>query len=89
MTRAPLMEKISPIQTEVVEDDDDMNCNEDIPTTCFPRLKKIDTRKSIETPRGRFSFLPNRKPVDINFKALTYSVTEGMRKGWQRKCFFF
>ena len=53
----------------------------------FTRLKKIDNAAQdgtlgTATPApARFDFLPNRRAVDIEFKGLTYSVSEGRKKG--------
>ena len=44
----------------------------------FPRLKKVD---NTDIDQARFNFLPNRKAVDIEFEGLTYSVSEGRKKG--------
>lgn len=52
----------------------------------FTRLKKIDNAAQdgmvgTATTAARFDFLPNRRAVDIEFKGLTYSVSEGRKKG--------
>jgi hypothetical protein len=45
----------------------------------FNRLKKVQN-SSLDTPK--FSYLSiKRKPVDLEFKGLTYSVSEGRKKG--------
>ena len=45
------------------------------------RLKKVDNR-DVEATSAAFSQLPKRKAVDLYFKDLTYSVSEGRKKGW-------
>ena len=77
MTTSPLMEKTPPKEIIVIEEEED----NDTTTTCFPRIRKSENRKSFEAPRGKFSFLPNRKPVDINFKGLTYAVKDNTPSG--------
>lgn len=47
----------------------------------FTRLKKVEN--STMDNHGKFSFLPNRRAVDVQFKALTYSVSEGRKKGYK------
>ena len=50
-------------------------------TTGFPRLKKIENRSALDSAKSKFHHLPDRKAVDIEFRGLTYSVSEGRRKG--------
>ena len=50
-------------------------------TSGFPRLKKIENRSALHATKSKFSHLPDRKAVDIEFRGLTYSVSEGRRKG--------
>ena len=50
-------------------------------TSGFPRLKKIENRSALHSSKSKFSHLPDRKAVDIEFRGLTYSVSEGRRKG--------
>lgn len=45
------------------------------------RLKKVDNR-TMETAASAFAQLPKRKSVDIEFTDLTYTVSEGRKKGW-------
>ena len=49
--------------------------------SCFQKFKRIDNKRCFESQVGKFSFLPPRRPVDIEFKGLTYSVSEGRTKG--------
>ena len=51
------------------------------PTKGFTRLKKIENSE-IDSggKQNPFSHLQKRKPVDIDFRALTYSVSEGRKK---------
>ena len=45
-------------------------------------LKKIDNITQQDCSGGaRFDYLPKRKAVDLEFKGLTYSVSEGRKKG--------
>ncbi len=46
--------------------------------TPFTRLKKVDN--SVQNQTSNFTYLPKRKAVDIEFKGLTYSVSEGRNK---------
>ena len=49
------------------------------PPSTFSRLKKVEN-SALDTPK--FSYLSKkRKPVDLEFRALTYSVSEGRKKG--------
>ena len=46
----------------------------------FRRLKKVENAAS--DGQQKFSnYMPKRKAVDIEFRALTYSVSEGRKKG--------
>lgn len=56
-------------------------------TAGFPRLKKIENRSALGSTKSKFSHLPDRKAVDIEFRGLTYSVSEGRRKGKTNVCF--
>lgn len=49
----------------------------------FTRLKKIDNADIDPAAPAPFQFdyLPRRRAVDIEFKGLTYSVSEGRKKG--------
>ena len=47
-------------------------------TTGFTRLKKVDNAAK---ERAGFGYLPKRKAVEIEFEGLTYSVSEGRKKG--------
>ena len=51
----------------------------------FTRLKKVDNAVKDGL---KFSHLPKRKAVDIAFKNLTYSVSEGRKKGIKTLCLF-
>lgn len=56
-----------------------------------PVLKKVDnrtvqaTRTSVGGPGTTLKHLTKRRPVDLEFRDLTYSVSEGRKRG---KCFF-
>lgn len=50
-------------------------------------LKKVDnrtvqaTRTSVGGPGATLKHLPKRRPVDLEFRDLTYSVSEGRKRG--------
>jgi len=48
-----------------------------------PVLKKIDNRtvQAARTAAGGLKHLPKRRPIDIEFRDLTYSVSEGRKRG--------
>ena len=54
--------------------------NDFYPVTVFPKLKKVENRE-VGTYASAFSQLPKIKAIDIEFKDLTYSVSEGRKKG--------
>ena len=47
----------------------------------FTRLKKVENCAQDKNSSNKFSYLPKRKAVDIEFNGLTYSVSEGRKKG--------
>lgn len=49
------------------------------------RLKKVDNRTVEETGASAFAQLPKRKAVDIEFQDLTYTVSEGRKKGERKQ----
>jgi ABC-type multidrug transport system fused ATPase/permease subunit len=55
----------------------------------FLRLKKIENAAqdggggALYVSPAQFDYLPKRKAVNIEFKALTYSVSEGRKKGFK------
>ena len=54
----------------------------DLINGAYPRLKKVQNALLDSSGvSGRFAHLPKRKAVDIEFKGLTYSVSEGRKKG--------
>lgn len=52
-----------------------------VPGASFTRLKKIDNTELEAVAPFQFDYLPRRRAVDIEFKGLTYSVSEGRKKG--------
>ncbi len=44
------------------------------------RLKKVEN-SSLDTTGNKFNAVSKRKAVDVEFKGLTYSVSEGRKKG--------
>lgn len=56
--------------------------NDFYPVTVFPKLKKVENRE-VGTYASAFSQLPKIKAIDIEFKDLTYSVSEGRKKGFK------
>lgn len=51
----------------------------------FARLKKVDNAAAQDgsSMAAKFDYLPRRKAVEVEFKSLTYSVSEGRKKGNQ------
>lgn len=50
--------------------------------TGFARLKKVDNTIAQDgSAAAKFDYLPRRKAVDVEFRSLTYSVSEGRKKG--------
>jgi len=58
-------------------------------SSTFMRLKKIDNVAQdggaggtvASAASSQFDYLPKRKAVNVEFKSLTYSVSEGRKKG--------
>ena len=54
----------------------------------FARLKKVDNAIAQDgSMAAKFDYLPRRKAVELEFKSLTYSVSEGRKKGNSLKCY--
>ena len=50
--------------------------------TRFARPKKVDNAAAQDgSMAAKFDYLPRRKAVDVEFNSLTYSVSEGRKKG--------
>ena len=48
------------------------------------RLKKVDNATAQDgSMSAKFDYLPRHRAVDVEFRALTYSVSEGRKKGTQ------
>ena len=54
--------------------------------TGFTRLKKVEN-SAMDGQSERFGkYMPKRRAVDIEFSGLTYSVSEGRKKGERLAC---
>ena len=54
----------------------------------FTRLKKVDNVTQDRPGAAKFDYLPKRRAVNLEFKGLTYSVSEGRKKGMIHVYFF-
>ena len=73
------------VHVPIIKGEDGNLLEKTSPAKGFTRLKKIEnTNISINSHSGKihnsFSQLQKRKPVDIHFQGLTYSVPEGRTK---------
>ena len=66
------------VHVPITKGDDGKMLEKKTAASGFTRLKKVENSA---TGNGKFSYLPSRKAVDVQFKSLTYSVSEGRKKG--------
>ena len=71
------------VHVPLTKAEDGMLMEKRYPTTIgsFARLKKVDNTAQDGSMAAKFDYLPRRRAVDIEFKSLTYSVSEGRKKG--------
>ena len=65
------------VHVPITQTEDGKLCDKNA-VTGFTRLKKVDNAAQ---DQQRFNYLPKRKAVDVEFDGLTYSVSEGRKKG--------